>query len=362
MANQPVRSISLPSREHPCSVRIEALLNHLKSFQFSSSVSFEFKTIQTSLVALSELYDCVEELIASPSTQQALSPTKHGKLVEQALEGSITLLDTCNMARDLLLSMNEHVQTLQSALRRKGGDSSIETNIHSYLCFRKKTKKDIAKCLGGLKRMETKVIASQASDHSHDLSMVDKALRETSSITISIFRSLLKFMAIPAPGAKASGWSLVSKLMRMKSLSSEKEQKIVNLVGNVDVCLHSLMENIQSNDGRAQVQMSQRMLETLNSSNEGLMAGLDCIFRCLVQNRVSLLNILTQQNIQTFVCNCVSRCWSWHPHFKGIAMLLKLVVVSEFKLDSLLFCLKILSLLVLKICDIVLSFFHFQVF
>ncbi|PON49982.1 selection/upkeep of intraepithelial T-cells protein [Parasponia andersonii] len=293
MANQPVRSISLPSREHPCSVRIEALLNHLKAYQFSSSVPFEFETIQTSLVALAELYNCLEELIGSPSTQQALLSTIHGKLVEQALEGSITLLDTCNMARDLLLTTKEHVQTLQSALRRKGGDSTFETDIHSYLCFRKKAKKDIAKCLGGLKRIETKVIASQALDLGHDLSMVERTLRETSSITVYIFRFLLKFMAMPAPSAKASGWSLISKLMRVKLLSSEKEEKMVNLVGCVDVCLHSLMGNIQTNESRAQLKMTQRMLETLNSSSEGLMTGLDCMFRCLVQNRVSLLNILT---------------------------------------------------------------------
>ncbi|XP_062077257.1 uncharacterized protein LOC133782086 [Humulus lupulus] len=299
MANQPSRSISLPSREHPCSVRIEALLNHLKTFQSSpiSVVPYEFETIQASLVGLAELYSCVEELIASPSTQQALLPsTKHGKVVEQALEGSITLLDTCNIARDIMLTMKEQVQTLQSALRRKGRDSSIETSIHTYLCFRKKAKKDIAKCLGGLKRMETKATASQQQQQQQglvELSMVEKTLRETSSITISIFRLLLKFiMAMPTtPSAMASGWSLISKMVRMKSLSYEKEEtNTVNLVEGVDVCLHSLMGNIQSNG----LEMSQRMLQALDSSSEGILAGLNSMFRCLVQNRVSLLNIITQ--------------------------------------------------------------------
>ena len=314
--NQPViRSISLPSREHPCSVRIEALLNHLKSFQFSSAhvSSFESHTIiQSSLVGLAELYNCVDEFMNSPTTQQALMPstTRHceNSLVEQALEGSITLLDTCNAAREVLLTMNQHVQTLQSALRRKGGgDSSVEANIHAYLRFRKKAKKDIvAKCLAGLKRMEgynNNMALSDLSHQENDMSMIVKVLGETSSVTISIFRSLLKLLSTPSStNTKAiNGWSLISKLMRKRLLvPSEREvEKVndVNLVAKVDVSLHSLLGKIQSSDNIAKseaVQLSQRMLETLNSSSESLVVKLDCMFRCLVQNRVSLLNILTQ--------------------------------------------------------------------
>lgn len=307
MANQPVRSISLPSRERPFTVQIEALLNHLKSFQFSpSDVPHESDIIQSSLVGLAELYNCVEELMNSPSTQQALTPTnitKHGKIVEQALEGSITLLDTCNMAREVLMTMKEHVQALQSALRRKGhgGDTSLESCIRAYLSFRKKAKKEIAKCLGGLKRMETNNITYSLplDTLSQDLSTIVKILWETSSITISVFRSLLKFLSMPTScTTKANGWSLISKLMRMRLLSFEKEEKknILNLAGNVDVSLQTLVGNLQGNEGRAHevIKMAHKMLETVNFSSENLVAGLDYLFRCLVQNRVSLLNILTK--------------------------------------------------------------------
>lgn len=295
----PVRSISLPSREHPSSIRLEALLNHLKSCQASlvSNNPFLFapETIQASLLGLAELYTCMEEFISFPATQQALVPNR----VEEALDGSITLLDTCNMARDMLLTMNEHVQILQSALRRKGRDhSNIETSIHAYISYRKKAKKEIAKCQAALKHMDRSTISTSSSpilDPDHQPSMAVRVLKESSTVTISILRALLELFSGSSTKSTKGGWSLISKLMPMRlSSSCEKGQRIGNLVGSVDFAFCSLLGNIQSNDIRAEVQMAQRTLETLSLTSEVLVAGLDSMFRCLVQHRVSLLNILTQ--------------------------------------------------------------------
>lgn len=298
-AHQPVRSISLPSRTHPSSVRLESVLNTLKSCQISS-VSTPFpvgaETIQTGLVGLAELYNCLEELIHSPLTQQALLRYEHRELVEEVLDGSITLLDTCGTARDIVFTMKEHVQTLQSALRRKGVDSRIESSIHAYMLFRKKVKKDVAKCLKELKRTERKDSSSPPLDLDPRLSMVVGVLREASAITISIFRSLLLFLSTPAMEANAAArWSsLVSRLLpaTARLLSCEKGQKIVNEVGSVDVALCSLHGHLRNKDAKAEVQFAQKMLETLHLSINGVEDGLDCLFRCLLQNRVSFLNIL----------------------------------------------------------------------
>lgn len=64
-----------------------------------------------------------------------------------------------------------------------------------------------------------------------------------------------------------------------------------NDIDNVDVSLHSLIGNMESDEA---VKVAQRTLETLGSSSETLMSELDSMFRCLVKNRVSLLNVLTQ--------------------------------------------------------------------
>ncbi|TKY58340.1 hypothetical protein E2542_SST15398 [Spatholobus suberectus] len=290
-AHQPVRSISLPTRVHPSSQRVEALLNHLKPHHLPQSVSsstcLEAETIQSDLIVLAELYNCMEELFHSPQTQQALLHYQNGKLVEEALCGSVTLLDACGTARDILLALKEHVQTLQSAVRRRRGDSSIGNSICEYDSFRKKAKREIGKQLGSMKRMENKVSCCSLMGQTQDqhLIFLARVLREASAITISIFRSLLLFLSMP--GLRTKGASMISKLKPTRLFASEEEQKNTNVVD-----LSSLLGRGKHSDAKLEVQRALRVLETLNVSIDGLEGGLDCIFRRIVQNRVSFRNML----------------------------------------------------------------------
>ncbi|CAK8561907.1 unnamed protein product [Lathyrus sativus] len=270
--HQPLRSISLPTRIHPSSQRVEALLNHLKpqnsSQSLSRTFSFEADTIQSDLVVLAELYNCMEELFHSQQTQQALLHYQNGKLVEDSLGGSVTLLDACSSSRELLLNLKQHVHTIQSAIRRRGNSlSSIESSIHEYDCFRKKAKKEISKQLCEMKRMENEVKVFSIMGQDQNMIFLAGVLREASMVTISIFRSLLLFMSMPRIRT-TKGSSLISKLNPSRFFSSEKEQKKTDFAALL------------------------RVLETLNDSVCDLEGGLDCIFRCLVRNRVSFLNML----------------------------------------------------------------------
>ncbi|CAB4287906.1 unnamed protein product [Prunus armeniaca] len=302
----PVRSISLPSRLNPNYQKIESELNKLKTLRFSraaeaaSSSPLGSEALLEGLSCLAELYNCIEELVQTPLTQQALNhPQQCKTLVEEALDGSVGLLDSCGNARDLLLTMKEHVQNLQSALRRRrtSDSSSIESNVHAYICFRKKAKKSIAKSLRDLKKMESKINLGSFCllDLDHNVQIVLKLLRELSALTISVFQSLCVFLSMPLTNnTKASKWCLVSKLMAVRFAASEKGQKIYNEVGSVDVALCSLHGHMKkSDDAKTDVQGVQWRLDTLDCSISGLEAGLERLFRCLLQHRVSLLNLLT---------------------------------------------------------------------
>ncbi|KAL2348672.1 hypothetical protein Fmac_002672 [Flemingia macrophylla] len=292
-ANQPVRSISFPTRVHPVSKRIEALLNHLKPHHSQPVISncLEAETIQSDLVVLAEVYNCMEELFHSPQTQQALLRYHDGKLVEKALCGSVTLLDTCESARDLLLVLKEHMQTLHSAIRRRKGDSSIESSISEYDGFKKKAKKTIYKQLGQLKRMQNKDCSFSLLDQDQQLTFLARVIREASNITISILRSVLLFLSMPTTfGTKGS--SLISKLKPMVLFSSQKEHKNTNGVADLNSVLCSLLRREKNGDSNGELQRALGVLETLSVNIDGLQGGLDCIFRCLVKNRVSFLNML----------------------------------------------------------------------
>ncbi|KAF7129632.1 hypothetical protein RHSIM_Rhsim10G0203200 [Rhododendron simsii] len=287
------RSVSLPSRlQHPQNTKVEAELTKLKTWQSSldsSAVPTSGETIRMGLVGLAELYNCVEELINSPITQQALVQHRKGALVEEALEGSIGLLDSCNVARDLSLMVKQNVQDLQSVLRRKGGDLTIERNISGYNSSKKKAKKESAKCLRALKKMENQIQSRSLSDvMNYSLSNLVRVLREVSIVTISVLESYFLFLSVPDSRTRPGGWSLIKKLV----VTRPRGHKIVNELGSVDVALQSLHGCIRNNIRNIDVQITRRRLDALGDSMEGLETGLDCLYRKLIRNRVSLLNIL----------------------------------------------------------------------
>ncbi|KAK8694512.1 hypothetical protein V6N13_072061 [Hibiscus sabdariffa] len=288
----PVRSISLPSRVHPACVKLEAALNHLKAWKtpsVSRAASFSGETIRIGLVDLADLYNCVREIISSPQTQRTLVQYQNGKLVEEALDESVTFLDTCGRGRELLLAMKQHVQTLQSALRRRPGDSRAETQVAAYINFRKTAKKEVARCLGALKKLERKFGSSSTSlDVDQHLLMVTKVLRETGSITMSVFQSLLLFLSVPS---RVGGWSKITKLIPTRLLSNEREENGMNGVGRVDLAFHSINGALKNGE----VEVVQRTLKALDATIDGFEAGLDCVFKCMVQNRVTFLNIIAHQ-------------------------------------------------------------------
>ncbi|XVE87507.1 hypothetical protein DITRI_Ditri18aG0123400 [Diplodiscus trichospermus] len=291
--NVPVRSISLPSRLQPNS--IESELNELKTFGLlsaSRTIHAGGDTICTCFTRLANLYNNIEEILQYPFTQQALRHQQNVKLVEEALDDSVGLLDACGTARDLIMMMKEQVQELQSALRRRGGDSSIGSNILAYISFRKKLKMNISKSFRVLKRLEcnNNGIFPLVDVDGQQLVAV-KALRESNAIAISMFQSLLSFLSMPEMKPKAGGWSLISKWIPV--MAAERSQKLFNEVGIVDFSLYTLHGQVRRKDAKIDVQTEVRRLETLSASIKGLEAGLDCLFRCLVRNRVSLLNILT---------------------------------------------------------------------
>ncbi|OIW11079.1 hypothetical protein TanjilG_22886 [Lupinus angustifolius] len=275
-----VRSISLPSRlQHPSSQKIEGELKRLKSWDASSlpSSSLQSEDMKAGLKGLAELYNSVHELIVCPLTQEALIHQNHH--VEKPLDMSVQLLDVCGSARELLLLMKEQVLELQSALRRKGLDSSINSQLCGYICFRKKAKKDITKSIKVLKTMECSIKSYSHSllDVDHHLLMVINVLKELSTITISFFQKLLNFMC----GKNTRGWSMFSKMVS------------TNEMDGIDIALCSFHRCIRKNDAKVDVQIVKRRLGELDGSIIELELGLDCLFRCLIQHRVSLLNLLT---------------------------------------------------------------------
>lgn len=268
----PVRSISLPSRSHPTTVKIEEELSNFRISDESSGPS-----ICSSLSGFELLYNSLDDLLTMGSTQQVLS--QNGKPVDELLEESVKLLDVCGMLNDVVSQIKEHVQSLQSALRRRKGDSTLENNINSYVSYRRKMKKDVKKLISSLKHMENGIGAPLDQEDIH-LTAVIRVLREVNVLTSSLFQSVLTFLS--PSGSKQSKWSLVSRLMHKGAVGCET----VNELENVDVLLLSKNDAVEK--------VTQQRLKELEISIEGIEKGLESVFRRLIRTRASLLNIISQ--------------------------------------------------------------------
>ncbi|GMP32115.1 hypothetical protein CsSME_00006022 [Camellia sinensis var. sinensis] len=285
-----IRSISLPCRSHPSTVRIEEELNKIKTWESSSTPTAE--AISNGLSRLEDLNKCMQDLLNLPLTQQALSHHHHEKWIGDLQDGFVSLLDICGTERDVMTQIKEHVRDLQSALRRRKGDSSIEISIAKYTCFRKNTKKDAKKLIAVMKHMDNKIEATPLLELDQHISSLIKALREVVAASISILHSVLLFLSVPILKSKSTRWSLVSKLLQKGEVACENQEN-VNELESVDVALHSLCRS-DSNEGD-KMQSAQNTLKSLEARIEDVENVLEYLFRRFVKARATLLNIVSHQ-------------------------------------------------------------------
>ncbi|TYH30738.1 hypothetical protein ES288_A01G118500v1 [Gossypium darwinii] len=255
-AKSHARSNSLPSESHPVVADLEDKLRLLRALEATSS---SVSSLCKNLAALEEMYECADNLLQL-----------HDKFVDDMLDGSLKLLDTCSSSKDALSQIKGCVRDLESSLRRKiRCKSSLVNEIRDYFISRKQVNKFVCNCFGNMKRMQKSNATLVESDD--DLAAMANMLNEVEAVSLTVFKSLLSFLY--SPKSKSPGWSLVSKLVQSKPVY--KEDNIDN-------------ESIDM----TQVQTTLKNLKAFESAIQELEEGLECGFRCLIKTRMSLLNLL----------------------------------------------------------------------
>lgn len=284
------RSNSLPSKPHPiilqCNEHLSKLWGANSNFDAISSLTLAHK-----LNILQDLHICIEKLIQLPLTQEALVKQSQEKWVDEFLESSLRLLDTCTATKDALLHTKECARELQSIIRRKrGGELEVTIEVKKFLTSRKVVRKAIFKALENLKGNTHKCILS-INNNSKDYQTLAtiSLLKEVEMVTFDIFESLLNVMC--GTQTKRSSWSLVSKLMNSKRVSNSSPQnEDENEFAKVDNALELFAFNIGSK--LSDVENLQNKLVSLGSCIQDFEEGLESLFRRLIKIRVALLNIL----------------------------------------------------------------------
>jgi len=274
MAACHIRSISLPSRSHPLNVSVEDQLDRLRSSETTST------SVYHKLSGLKVLYECVEDFLQLPLTQQTLSNEQQKERGEEVLSGSLLLLDMCSTTRDVFSSTKECLQELESSLRRrKSGESGFASEVEAYMMSRKRLDKTIRKCFKNLKSMEKNITSAIDA-----VSM----LREVKEISLEIFQSLLSMVSQTKARSSSHGWSVVSKLFQSKRVSCEAE---LYELEKIDAELLVLKSSKDINS--VQVQNTLKGLEALESTIQEAEEELEAVYRTLLKTRVTILNILS---------------------------------------------------------------------
>ncbi|XP_057963957.1 uncharacterized protein LOC131155063 [Malania oleifera] len=290
-----VRSISLPSRSHPLNLHFEERLSKLRA---SAGTSSTLSSICSNIGALTDLFDCVHDLLLLPHIQQKTTiHGRHKQFIDNELDASLRLLDVCGTTKDALLQMKESTQELQSILRRRRGSKlELENEIGEHLASGKKVKKAIQMSLRKLKSMEDKCTFSPL-DKSHDIVAIACLFTELEAVTFCVFESLLSYISGLKVRSRLSGWSLVSKLMHSKYTACREEAPDISEFEKVDSELRTLIVSCRKGKSKnLHVENVQISLGKLESNIQDLEEGLDCLFRHLIKARVALLNILNHSS------------------------------------------------------------------
>ncbi|KAK1378046.1 DUF241 domain-containing protein [Heracleum sosnowskyi] len=275
--NYHVRSISLPCRSHPAIIRVKEELHKLKTLETSCCQTSE--EICNSLSGLADLYDCTNDILGLQFTQEAA-------LIDHLLDGSVRLLDICGGTRDLVSQIKEHTRELDSSIRRRKGDKSIESSIAKFNSFRRQTKKEAKRLTASLKQIKKQFEALPMLDLDQKHSSVIGLLTEVGLSSISIYQSLLMFVMVPVSKPKGR-WSVITKMIHAERVSCEEKIENVNELERIDVALISLCT---SSNGE-KIESAQRGLVTLETHFEGMESNLECLFRRLIKTRTLFLNM-----------------------------------------------------------------------
>lgn len=223
---------------------------------------------QMDLEGLRELQDCANYLLDHcPEARESLCQQGKEKWIEQVSEASVTMLDVCNVSKDVMTLVRHSLKELQLTLRCN--ESNMHVKIAAYNRHRNKLKKETLKCLNTLKSIKgggRGTLVMQRIEQ--NLLFVAEVLKEVRRAILTMVESLFSLVCIP--------W--LERKQSKRSMSSIFTMRFC--------CLDDVWDEVA-------VQSASTRLEAAQIAVEELEIELGCIFRRLIQTRVSLLNIIT---------------------------------------------------------------------
>ncbi|CAA0828708.1 Arabidopsis protein of unknown function (DUF241 [Striga hermonthica] len=278
-------SRSYPLISHEFNLHLHTLNSENEPTTTSSSSSLS--SIAKKLHNLESLYDCVDNLLLLPHTNQIFTRQRHEKWVEQILDGYLGLVDACATAKDFISQSKEYISNLLSVLRRKRGSEDLTEFISS----RKTIKKQIQKSLRKIESYKKNSSVLKTGEKDQETIAIISVLREAESITLDLIEELLSSVSRSKDGLRISKWSLVSKVMGSRKVLCHEHKSSMLEFEDLDAWLSRFVSKCETGSKIEELKQQLREMELVITVIE---EKLECLFKRLIKSRVSLLNMQSQ--------------------------------------------------------------------
>ncbi|CAA0828703.1 Arabidopsis protein of unknown function (DUF241 [Striga hermonthica] len=284
------RSSSMPSRSYPLTIRPEFdLYLHTLNYEnepTSSSSSSSLLSMAKKLHNLEGIYDCVDNLLLLPHTQQFFTRGRREKWFDEILDGYLGLVDTCATAKDFISQSKDYNSNLISVLRRK----RVSQDLSEFISSRKTIKKQIQKSLRNIGSYKKNSFVL-SGDKDHETIAIIRMFKEIERTTFELFEALLSSVSGETSSSRPSKWSLVSKLMWSRKVSCHEHKSSMLEFGDLDASLSKFVSKCETGSKIEELQQQLREMDLIIRVIE---ERLECLFKRLIKSRVSLLNMQSQ--------------------------------------------------------------------
>ncbi|KMZ62237.1 hypothetical protein ZOSMA_47G00270 [Zostera marina] len=286
----PLPSISLPTRFNHLAETIDVSLQKVKSWlQASAASTPSDNSLSNGLAELSRVSSLVENLLQVPTTQRMIIGIRGKNCIDVVLNGYVGLLEACNVIRELLMMTKERSQGLHSVFRRKGANRATTCSIDAFVISRGSKKKIVHQCLYQSNQVSENCSRYSEAEKDPETLVLLKVMGDVIIISASVLSYLLTYFLSSC--GNWCPWKVSTRFLLKNRVNRG------NVLSQVDDSIHALRMLFSGKGGGdvdgVAMRETQRRLKAVEEQMDHLEIRLENVFKGMIQNRVSLLNIIS---------------------------------------------------------------------
>ncbi|KAK9740124.1 hypothetical protein RND81_03G013300 [Saponaria officinalis] len=292
-----VRSVSLPcGRTHPLIPQLRDEITELRAWAGSGDGAGSARLVN-GLARLKSVLDSLDDVLQLPQTQDSLST--QNDIVERLLEDFLKYVDVYEVFHSSMLGLKQEVSSAQMGIRRKD-----DSKLGLYVKAHKKIAGDVGKLITTVGSIRNRSDGGgNVADFHDELSGV---IRDVHGLIASVSEAVFGGVAGSYGPGRRPGWAGLGLRKVRKEGENNGIEEFVKVLGGVEnflelkkkknnnICNKENKNNNNNNNNNEEVRMEVlKKMEEMEDCVGEMERESERVFRSLISNRVSLLNILT---------------------------------------------------------------------